>query len=46
LQFLTKSAAMLADGREFPAAGQLLFGLLLQLASLAVAVPERRHAAW
>jgi hypothetical protein len=37
---------MPADGREFPAVGQLLFGLLLQLAGMAVDVPERRHAAW
>jgi hypothetical protein len=38
--------AMPADGREFPAAGQLLFALLLQLAGTAFALRERRHATW
>jgi hypothetical protein len=38
--------ALPADGPEFPDMGQQLFGLLLQLAGMAVDAPERRHAAW
>jgi len=46
LQFLDEAARDAGDGRQFPAARQLLFALLLQLAGTALALQERRHAAW